>query len=134
MRAVHKALGTGLLAVAAAVGVTVPATAATSSAAAGTSAAAPAAVSPGSGFVYGTDSWPMTVTGSSVYQEPVIGGNYGGYVGMVGNWARVQGCSTGNFIDFSYSNRDQANTNFTKYHIGIGTAAYQALIQLTVSS
>jgi hypothetical protein len=53
-----------------------------------------------------------------------MGGNYGGYVGMVGNWARVEGCTTGNFIDFSYSNRDQANTDYNTYHIGIGTAAY----------
>ena len=53
-----------------------------------------------------------------------MGGNYGGYVGMVGNWARVEGCTTGNFLDFSYSNRDQANTNYNTYHIGIGTAAY----------
>ena len=53
-----------------------------------------------------------------------MGGNYGGYVGMVGNWARVEGCTTGNFLDFSYTNRDQANTNYNTYHIGIGTAAY----------
>ena len=53
-----------------------------------------------------------------------MGGNYGGYIGMVGNWARVEGCTTGNFLDFSYSNRDQANTNYNTYHIGIGTAAY----------
>jgi hypothetical protein len=76
------------------------------------------------GFNFGTDSQYVGVLGPAPYRNPVIGGNYGGYVGMVGNWARVQGCSTGNFLDFSYTNRDQANTNFTKYHIGIGTAAY----------
>ena len=76
------------------------------------------------GFNFGTDSSYVSVLGPAPYRNPVMGGNYGGYVGMVGNWARVEGCTTGNFLDFSYSNRDQANTNYNTYHIGIGTAAY----------
>lgn len=76
------------------------------------------------GFNFGTDSSYVSVPGPAPYRNPVMGGNYGGYVGMVGNWARVEGCTTGNFLDFSYSNRDQANTNYNTYHIGIGTAAY----------
>ena len=76
------------------------------------------------GFNFGTDSSYVSVPAPAPYRNPVMGGNYGGYVGMVGNWARVEGCTTGNFLDFSYSNRDQANTNYNTYHIGIGTAAY----------
>jgi hypothetical protein len=76
------------------------------------------------GFNFGSDSSYVPILGPAPYRNPVMGGNYGGYVGMVGNWARVEGCTTGNFLDFSYSNRDQANTDFNTYHIGIGTAAY----------
>jgi hypothetical protein len=123
MRAVHKALGSGLLAAAAAVGLVLPASAATTSAAT-TSAAAAAAVSPGTGFVYGTDSWPMTVTGSTVYSEPVIGGNYGGYIGMAGNWARSLGCSTGNQLAWAPANANQANSNYKNHGYGVGTGVY----------
>jgi hypothetical protein len=76
------------------------------------------------GFNFGSDSSYVPILGPAPYRNPVMGGNYGGYVGMVGNWARVEGCTTGNFLDFSYSNRDQANTDYNTYHIGIGTAAY----------
>ncbi len=76
------------------------------------------------GFYYGTDSWPVTVTGSAPYHEPVIGGGYGGYIGMAGNWARTQGCRTGSFLAFSAANSAQANLNYTKYRIGIGTGVY----------
>ena len=51
MRTLTKTLGAGLLAVAAAVGaLTVP-------------AAAASAATPGTGFSYGTDSWPVAGTG-----------------------------------------------------------------------
>lgn len=76
------------------------------------------------GFYFGTDSAYVAILGPAPYRNPVIGGNYGGYIGMVGNWARVEGCTTGNFLAWSYDNRDQANTDYTKYHIGIGTGAY----------
>jgi hypothetical protein len=111
MRILSRALRMGA-AVTVAVGVSV-----------GLAVSAQAGDSP-AGFSFGTDSSYVSVPGPAPYRNPVMGGNYGGYVGMVGNWARVEGCTTGNFIDFSYSNRDQANTDYNTYHIGIGTAAY----------
>jgi hypothetical protein len=86
-------------------------------------AAASAADSP-AGFYYGTDSQNVSGTGSAPYHEPVIGGAYGGYIGMAGNWARWAGCRTGNFLAWSSANSAQANTNYTKYHVGIGTGVY----------
>jgi hypothetical protein len=85
--------------------------------------AAPAGDSP-PGFYYGTDSLPVSGTGSAPYKEPVTGGGYGGYIGMAGNWVREVGCHTGNFLDWSSANSAQANTNYTKYHIGVGTGVY----------
>jgi hypothetical protein len=127
MRLVSKALGVGLLAAAAAVGLTaLPAAAGTSSASLAVSAgsAVSAAASPGAGFVYGTDSFPMTVTGTGPYQEPVIGSSYGGYMGMAGNWARTEGCTTGNFLAWAPANANQANYSFSKYHTGVGVGVY----------
>ena len=79
---------------------------------------------PVAGFSYGTDSWPTTVELSNPYREPVLWGPYGGYIGMAGNWARTEGCKTGNFLAWSATNSAQANTNYTKYHLGIGTGVY----------
>jgi hypothetical protein len=76
------------------------------------------------GFWYGSDSWPIPVTGSEPYRNPGIGGSYGGYIGMAGNWARWQGCQTGNFLAWSAANAKQADTNYTSYRKGIGTAVY----------
>ena len=45
------------------------------------------------GFWYGTDSSYIAPGGSGPYTEPVIGGSYGGYIGMVGNWAVWQHCA-----------------------------------------
>ena len=64
----------------------------------------------------------MTVSGSAPYQEPVIGGAYGGYIGMVGDWARWQGC--GDQLAWSAANSAEANTDYTKYNRGIGTGVY----------
>ncbi|HEY0938180.1 MAG TPA: hypothetical protein VGD91_31110, partial [Trebonia sp.] len=115
MRTVTRKLGIGLLAVAAAAGfLAAPAAAA--------SAAAPAASN--TGFTYGTDSFPVTVRGSAPYQEPVIGGSYGGYMGMAGNWARQEGCSTGNFLAWAPANANQANSNFVSRGTGVGTGVY----------
>ncbi|MGH3245538.1 MAG: hypothetical protein ACRDOI_04885 [Trebonia sp.] len=112
MRTVTKTLGVGLLAVAAAIGaLTVPAAAAT-------------AATPGNGFSYGTDSWPMSGTGSAPFNEPVIGGSYGGYIGMAGNWARWGGCKTGNMLAWAPANANQANENYVKYHVGVGVGVY----------
>src|SRR5262245_23580482 len=43
------------------------------------------------GFWYGTDSSYVATPGPAPYHEPAIGGAYGGYIGMVGNWAAWQG-------------------------------------------
>jgi len=111
MRVLSRALRTGA-AVTIVVGISV-----------GLAASAQAGDSP-AGFRFGTDSAYVGILGPAPYSNPVMGGNYGGYIGMVGNWARVEGCSTGNFLSWSYANRDQANTDYTKYHIGIGSGAY----------
>lgn len=78
-----------------------------------------------SGFIYGTDSWPMSVNGSGPYHEPVTNSSYGGYIGMAGNWEGVVGgCGSYYFRAWSSANSAQANTNYTKYNLGIGTAVY----------
>jgi hypothetical protein len=74
------------------------------------------------GFWYGTDSWPMPVQGPAPYREPVIGGSYGGYIGMTGNWARWVGC--GDKVAWSDTNSKQANVNLVWHHKGIGTGVY----------
>ena len=76
------------------------------------------------GFHFGTDSWPVSIPGKAPYTVPVTGGTYGGYIGMAGNWARVEGCKTGNFLAWSSTNSAQANTDYTTYHVGIGTGVY----------
>lgn len=76
------------------------------------------------GFWFGSDSWPMPVTGHGPYNEPVTGGSYGGYVGMAGNWASWLGCSKGNFLAWAPANSNEANINQSKYGKGIGTALY----------
>jgi hypothetical protein len=74
------------------------------------------------GFWYGTDSSTTPVTGTGPYIEPVIGGNYGGYTGMAGNWAHWQGC--GGKLIWSATNAGQASANLTTYHKGVGVGAY----------
>ncbi|HTB56150.1 MAG TPA: hypothetical protein VK719_12880 [Trebonia sp.] len=76
------------------------------------------------GFHFGTDSWPVSIPGKAPYTVPVTGGTYGGYIGMAGNWARVEGCKTGNFLAWSATNSAQANTDYSTYHVGIGTGVY----------
>jgi hypothetical protein len=121
MRAITRTLGAGLLAAAAAVGcLAAPAAASSaSSASAAVNRAAPAA-----GFGYGTDSWPISGTGTPPYKEPVIGSRYAGYIGMAGNWARTEGCKTGNFLAWAPANANQANYNYTKYNTGVGVGVY----------
>jgi hypothetical protein len=75
------------------------------------------------GFWYGTDSFPVTGQGSAPYHEPVTGGAYGGYVGMIGDWAKSAGCKDYG-LAWSAANAAQANTDLTKYGKGIGTGAY----------
>jgi hypothetical protein len=77
------------------------------------------------GFWWGSDSWPIPVTGSAPYSMPRLGGAYGGYIGMTGNWAYWLGCSgQEHFIAYSAANAAQAHTNFVTYHKGIGRGAY----------
>jgi len=75
------------------------------------------------GFWWGTDSWPVPVPGSAPYKMPYLGGAYGGYIGMTGNWAYWLGCK-GSFIAFSSTNAAQAHTNYVTYHLGVGDGAY----------
>lgn len=74
------------------------------------------------GFWYGTDSSYMQVRGSGPYQEPVIAGSYGGYMGMVGSWEWWLGCP-GRFLAWSKINSAQADFNY-RVHAGIGTGGY----------
>lgn len=75
------------------------------------------------GFWYGTDSWPITIGGQPPYQEPVIGGSYGGYIGMIGSWSYWLKCP-GSKLAWSSTNSQQANTNLAGYAKGIGTGVY----------
>jgi hypothetical protein len=88
--------------------------------------AAPApASSPGGtqpGFWYGTDSYYPTVSASAPYSEPLVGGSYGGYMGMVGSWERWLGCSS--FLAWSGLDAAAANVNRSRYRKGVGTGAY----------
>ena len=96
-------------------GVTVAATAASAS---------PAGDGP-PGFWWGTDSLPVTVPGSAPYSMPYLGGAYGGYIGMTGNWAYWLGCSgREHFLAYSATNAAQARTNYTQYHKGVGLGSY----------
>jgi hypothetical protein len=77
------------------------------------------------GFWWGTDSFPVTVPGSAPYSMPYLGGAYGGYIGMTGNWAYWLGCSGAeHFLAFSATNAAQAHTNYVTYHRGVGDGAY----------
>jgi hypothetical protein len=86
--------------------------------------AAPAGAAPDTapGFQYGTDSYYPFVSGSAPHSEPVLGGRYGGYMGMVGSWERLQGCSS--FLAWSGSDAAAANNTNTRYREGVGTGAY----------
>ena len=74
------------------------------------------------GFWYGTDSRTVTVPGPAPYKMPVIGGSYGGYIGMTGNWANLESCHK--IVVWSAANAAQANTNRATYHLGVGTGVY----------
>ena len=88
-----------------------------------TTTAATAAGDSPPGFWYGSDSWPIPVTGSGPYGNPDVGGYYGGYIGMTGNWAYWLGCK-GSFIADSAANNAQAYANYTKYGKGVGVGVY----------
>jgi hypothetical protein len=86
-----------------------------------TSAASPRHDNP-AGYWYGTDSSQMNISGSVPYQVPAIGGTYGGYIGMAGNWARWAGCGR-RVVVFSDTNSAQANADYNN-HDGVGTGVY----------
>lgn len=74
------------------------------------------------GFWYATDSRSVTIAGSSApYSEPRIGGAYGGYIGMTGNWANLENCHK--ILVWSAANSAKANANFA-LHQGVGTGVY----------
>jgi hypothetical protein len=83
--------------------------------------ASPGATTQG-GFWYGTDSSYVPTPGQAPFQEPAIGGTYGGYIGMIGNWAEWQNC--GGADVWSATDSANARTNFVTYHAGIGVAGY----------
>src|SRR5579875_1930742 len=60
------------------------------------------------GFYYGTDSSNVTPGGKGPYSEPVIGGAYGGYAGMLGDWANWQGCRR---YQLAWSHTDSHDAN-----------------------
>jgi hypothetical protein len=77
------------------------------------------------GFWWGTDSFPVSVPGSAPYSMPFLGGAYGGYIGMTGNWAYWLGCSgPEHFLAFSSANNAQAHANYVTYGQGVGSGAY----------
>jgi len=100
----------------------VTATAAEAASSGGAAVQRPAGDGP-PGFWWGTDSLPVSVPGSAPYSMPHLGGAYGGYIGMTGNWAYWLGCK-GGFIAFSSTNAAQAHTNYVTYHLGVGVGAY----------
>ena len=51
----------------------------------------------------------------------MIGGPYGGYIGMTGNWANLAGCRK--IVVWSAANAAQANANYAA-HYGVGTGVY----------
>jgi hypothetical protein len=73
------------------------------------------------GFWYGSDSRTVPISGSAPYSEPVIGGPYGGYIGMTGNWANLEDCHK--IVVWSATNAAQANANHAR-HDGVGTGVY----------
>jgi len=75
------------------------------------------------GFWWGTDSFPVKVPGGAPYSMPILGGAYGGYIGMTGSWSYWLGCK-GGFIAFSATNAAQAYINYTQYHRGVGDGVY----------
>src|SRR5215469_726528 len=74
------------------------------------------------GFWYGTDSSYVAAPGPAPYREPAVNGAYGGYIGMIGNWAAWMGC--GGKIVWSPTDSNSARTNYVSYHLGIGVGGY----------
>jgi len=75
------------------------------------------------GFWSGTDSNNIAISGTPPYKTPAIGGAYGGYIGMVGNWAVREHCA-GTKVVWSTTDSNAAQKNFVSYHDGIGVGVY----------
>jgi hypothetical protein len=56
------------------------------------------------------------------YREPAIGGTYGGYIGMAGNWANWQKCS-GDGVVWSATDSKDADADYADAR-GIGVGVY----------
>src|SRR5690242_5964639 len=73
------------------------------------------------GFWWGTDSLPVTVPGSAPYSMPYLGGAYGGYIGMTGNWAYWLNCTDAeHFLAYSAADNTQAHTDYVTYYTASG--------------
>jgi len=119
----HRILsGTGAVVLVLAI-ITVGIASATSFGGTPAAAAAQATGDTPAGFWYGTDSSYIAIPGTAPYHEPVIGGSYGGYIGMVGNWANWQKCA-GDKVVWSITDSRDADTNYLTYHRGIGVGVY----------
>jgi hypothetical protein len=94
-----------------------------SSESAGAVSASSSAAAAVTGFWNGTDSSNIAISGSAPYKTPVIGGYYGGYIGMAGNWAVRQHC-LGTKVVWSTTDSNAARTNLVTYHKGIGVGVY----------
>jgi hypothetical protein len=93
-----------------------------SAGAASTQASAVASAATPAGFWNGTDSSTIAIPGSAPYRTPAIGGSYGGYIGMIGNWAAWQHC--GGKVVWSATDANAARTNLVTYHLGVGVGIY----------
>jgi hypothetical protein len=75
------------------------------------------------GYWYGTDSSGITIAASGhIFEEPAIGGAYGGYFGMIGDWAAWQGCRQYQ-LAWSATDAADAHANYV-LHQGTGIGAY----------
>jgi len=74
------------------------------------------------GFWYGTDSTYVATPGPAPFHEPAIGGAYGGYIGMIGNWSTWMGC--GGKVVWSATDSNNARANLVTYHLGVGVGGY----------
>ncbi|MHB8505730.1 MAG: hypothetical protein ACYDEN_08440 [Acidimicrobiales bacterium] len=75
------------------------------------------------GFWSATDSAAVPVGGSGPYTAAAVGGAYGGYLGMVGDWARWQGCAPYR-LAWSRADAAAARADRAVYHRGVGVGAY----------
>lgn len=77
----------------------------------------------GQGYWLGTDSSGVAVAGPGPYREPRLGGAYGGYFGMIGDWALWQGC--GHYrLAWSAADAAAASVDLRRYGRGVGAEGY----------